>query len=190
MFKKIRAFFQNQTGETEETSRSSRDTKEVAAGVSGQKLALSSREFSGHDPWQTNFENIRKMLKSFSKRIESIKNNPEESYLINTEVLFRLLEVLENFTKLTEKNASSLEKMAENIHRPIPKIERSYEKRRAREVIAVLESNGELTYNQLRNSLKPPISYNRVTALIAEMMRDGIALKKRGRPVKVSLTYE
>jgi hypothetical protein len=119
--------------------------------------------------------------------MESIKNNPEEAYLINTEVSLRLLEVLEHIAQISEKNALSLERMAEHIKTPISKNDSSDKKRRAKEVIAVLERNGALTYNELRIKLKPQISYNRATALVAEMIRDGITLKKQGRPVKVSL---
>ena len=187
MFKKLRTFFQKQKVEGNETSRSSRDKKETTVDGFTQKFGPSSRAISGPESWHTNFINIRNMLKGFSKRMESIKNSPEESYLINTEVSLRLLEVLEHLTQLTEKNTSSLEKMTGNTYKPNPIIERGDEKRRAREVIAVLERNGALTYNELRIKLKPAISYNRVTALVAEMIRDGIALKKEGRPVRVSL---
>ena len=118
MLKKLRAFFQKQALETKGTSRSSRDIKEAAADGFTQKFGSSSRAISGHDSWQTNFEDIRNMLKGFSKRMESIKNNPEESYLINTEVSFRLLEVLEHLTRLTEKNTSRLENKTGNTNKP------------------------------------------------------------------------
>jgi hypothetical protein len=59
-----------------------------------------------------------------------------------------------------------------------------------RKPLAFLERNGALTYNELRVRLKPQISYSRATTLVAEMIRDGIALKKQGRPVKVSLADE
>lgn len=58
---------------------------------------------------------------------------------------------------------------------------------RAREVLAVLDSSGPLTYEQLHIELKPPVTYNRITALVSEMIRDGISLKREGKPVKVSL---
>ena len=186
MFKKFKALFQKQAAETNETSRSSRDKEESIVDGVTHKFGLSSKKTSGNDSWQTDFENIRNMLKGFSKRMEAIKNRPEESYLINTEVSLRLLEVLEHIAQLSEQNALNLEKMAADTHTPNPKIEGSDKKRRAREVLAVLEQNGALTYNELRIKLKPAISYNRATALVAEMIRDGIALKKQGRPVKVS----
>jgi hypothetical protein len=133
------------------------------------------------------FDDIRNLLKDLSKRIESIKNDPQETYLINTEISFKLLLVLEHMAQISEKNASNLEKLIGKTNAPSIKIEKEDKKRRAREVLAVLEQNGALTYNELRLMLKPPISYKRVTALIAEMTRDGIELKKQGRPVKVSL---
>jgi hypothetical protein len=134
MIKKLRALFKKQTVQMKETSRSSRVKKGAPVNGFIQNFGPSSREISGHDSWQTNFENIRNMLKGFSKRMESIKNNPEESYLINTEVSLRLLEVLEHLAKISEQNALSLERIGQNTYSPIPKVEGSDKKRRAREV--------------------------------------------------------
>lgn len=138
-----------------------------------------------------NFEGFRQMLKDLSRRLEAIRDNPEETYLINTEITFRLLGILENLAGLTERNTATLERLAEGQTPTIPQNrDESDKKRRAREVIAVLESHGSMTYEELRKELKPPVSYNRVTALVSEMIRDGIPLKREGepgKPVRVSL---
>lgn len=135
----------------------------------------------------TNFEGFRQMLKDLSKRLDAIRENPEETYLLNTELSFRILGVLENLANVTEKNTNTLEKLAGNapqINGTEPEKDR---KRRAREVLAVLESCGPLTYEELRRELKPTITYKRVTALVSEMIRDGVPLVRQGKPVKVSL---
>jgi hypothetical protein len=134
-----------------------------------------------------NFEGFRHMLKDLSKRLEAIKEHPEETYLINTELSLRVLDALENIADATEKNTIALEKLAGNV----PQLQRAEpekdRKRRAREVLAVLERCGPLTYEELRQELKPAISYKRVTALVSEMIRDGVALDREGKPVRVSL---
>ena len=127
------------------------------------------------------------MLKDLSRRIEAIRNNPEETYLINTEVTFRVLGVLENLAALTEKNTTALEKFVGKTPIIQHEANESHKKRRAREVLAVLERSGALTYEELRKELRPPVTYNRVTALVSEMIRDGIPLTREGKPVRVDL---
>ena len=127
------------------------------------------------------------MLKDLSKRLDAIREHPQEAFLINTELNFRLLGVLENLANATEKNTIAIENLAGNtrqIRHTEPDKDR---KRRAREVLAVLERCGPLTYKELRRELKPTISYKRVTALVSEMIRDGVPLDREGKPVKVSL---
>jgi hypothetical protein len=134
-----------------------------------------------------NFEGFRHMLKDLSKRLDAIRENPEETYLINSELTFRLLGVLENIAEATEKNTIALQKLAGNTTQIQHTESEKDKKRRAREVLAVLERCGPLTYEELRRELKPMISYKRVTALVSEMIRDGVPLDRRGKPVKVSL---
>jgi hypothetical protein len=126
-------------------------------------------------------------LKDLSKRLEAIRSNPEETYLVNTELTLRVLDVLETLAALAEKNTSSLEKMTDQM----PFIQQqegdSGKKRRAGEVLGVLERSGPLSYEELRMELIPPITYKRVTALVSEMIRDGIPLIREGKPVRVSL---
>lgn len=129
---------------------------------------------------------FRHMLKDLSRRLEAIRSDPEETYLINTEISLRLLGVLENLAGLTEKNATTLEKLASGIPQSQEDIQNPEKKRRAQEVLAVLERSGPKTYEELRNELKPTVSYNRITALVSEMIRDGITLKREGKPVRVS----
>jgi hypothetical protein len=133
------------------------------------------------------FEGFRYMLKDLSRRIEAIRENPEETYLINTEATLRLLGVLENLTHLTERNTITLEKLSVQGTANHHEQDDSSKKKRAREVITVLERCGELTYEELRRELKPQVSYNRVTALVSEMIRDGVPLGRDGKPVRVSL---
>jgi hypothetical protein len=131
------------------------------------------------------------MLKNFSRRLEAIRDDPEETYLVNTEIGFRLLAVLEDLAHLTERNSTALEKLtSDEIRSVLRNGDESNKKRRAREVLRVLERLGPLTYEELRKELKPEISYNRATALVSEMIRDGIPLKKEGdhgKTVRVSL---
>ena len=152
-----------------------------------QELSTSSRESLPQSPLISRFEGYRHVLKDFSKRLEAIKNNPEETYLVNTELTARVLEILENLARSTEKNTVVLERLAGQ--KPIIQHESSdlNRKRRAREVLAVLERSGPLTYEELRKELKPQVTYKRVTALVSEMIRDGIPLKREGKPVRVSL---
>jgi hypothetical protein len=127
------------------------------------------------------------MLKDFSKRLEAIRDNPQETYLINTEIIFRLLGVLENTANLGERNTVALESWT--VGAPVQQHKQQHpdKKRRAREVLAVLERCGPLSYEELRRELKPRISYNRITALVSEMIRDGIPLQREGKPVRFSL---
>jgi hypothetical protein len=127
------------------------------------------------------------MLKDLSRRLEAIRENPEETYLVNTEVNIRVLGVLENLSALSERNTVALEKLAGQA--PIKQHEEltSDKKRRAREVLAVLERCGPVTYEELRKELRPEVTYNRVTALVSEMIRDGVPLQREGKPVRVSL---
>ena len=125
------------------------------------------------------------MLKDLSRRLEAIRDSPEETYLVNTELSFRLLGVLETLAALTERNTDALERLAAGPTPTIPQNpDESNKKRRAREVLSVLERSGSMTYEELRSALKPPVSYNRVTALVSEMIRDGIALRRDGEPGK------
>ena len=174
----------------------------------------------------SSFELFRQTLSDFSRRVEAIRENPEDSYLLNTEMVYRLLGVLENLGHLTERNHAILEMLLQKngpIHpsaQPLADKERQKQaltlpsspdklvpenmsaseasarhfdqdknskKRRAREVLGVLENKGALTYEDLRNELTPVITYNRVTALVSEMIRDGIPLRREGKPIKVSL---
>jgi hypothetical protein len=127
------------------------------------------------------------MLKDLSRRLEAIRENPEETYLINTEVNIRVLGVLENLSALTERNTAALENLASQSPLKQHKEQTSVKKRRAREVLGVLERCGPLTYEELRKELKPEVTYNRVTALVSEMIRDGVLLQREGKPVRVSL---
>ena len=63
----------------------------------------------------------------------------------------------------------------------------SDKKRRAREVLAVLERCGPPTYEELHKELRSEVTYNRGTTLVLEMIRDGVPLQREGRPVRVSL---
>ena len=133
------------------------------------------------------FEEFRYMLKDLSRRLEAIRENPEWTYLINTEVNIRVLGVLENLSALTERNTAALENLASQSPLKQHKEQTSVKKRRAREVLGVLERCGPLTYEELRQELKPEVTYNRVTALVSEMIRDGVPLQREGKPVRVSL---
>lgn len=137
-------------------------------------------------PRLARFEEFRHMLKDLSRRLEAIRENPEETYLVNTEVNFRVLGVLENLSVLTERNTIALESVASQTPVNRHKEQTSDKKRRAREVLAVLERCGPLTYEELRKELKPEVTYNRVTALVSEMIRDGVPLQREGKPVRVS----
>jgi hypothetical protein len=187
MFEKLKTLLQNKKGKPKKISRPSRELKTIAERETIIKPPVSSRDSATTSPWIVNFQSFRNMLKDFSKRIESIKENPEEAYLINTEISFRLLGVLENLVHLAEKNTAVLEKL--DFQNPIIRddMKDSDKRRRAREVLAVLENRGALTYEELRKELKPQISYKRVTALVSEMIRDGIPLKREGKPVRVIL---
>lgn len=127
------------------------------------------------------------MLKDLSRRLEAIRNDPKETYLINTEVSLRVLDVLEKLADFTERNTANLEKLAQQTTNFKREANDSNRKRRAREVLAVLEKTGPLTYEELRNELRPPVTYKRVTALVSEMIRDGIPLRRDGKPVRVGL---
>jgi hypothetical protein len=127
------------------------------------------------------------MMKDFSRRLEAIRENPAETYFVNTEVTLRILDALEKLSVLTERNTVALERLAGQIPIKQHTQHESDKKRRAREVIAVLERCGALTYEELRRELKPQVSYNRVTAWVSEMIRDGVTLERAGKPVRVSL---
>lgn len=138
-------------------------------------------------PWITNFEGFRHVMKDFSRRLEAIRENPEETYLVNTEVTLRIFDALEKLSFLTERNTIALEGLAGQKPIEQQKEHGSDKKRRAREVLRVLERCGALTYEELRRELKPKVSYNRVTALVSEMIRDGVPLVREGKPVRVNL---
>ena len=168
-------------------SRPSREAKIAYSGTADKKSTASSRDVTVLSPQLASFEEFRYMLKDLSRRLEAIRENPEETYLINTEVNFRVLGFLENLSALTERNTVALENLASQS--PVKEYEEqtSDKKRRAREVLAVLERRGPLTYEELRKELKPEVTYNRVTALVSEMIRDGVPLLREGKPVRVSL---
>jgi len=56
---------------------------------------------------------------------------------------------------------------------------------RAGQIIDLITSQGPMTYNQIGDTLS--LSYKRVVRLVSQMVRDGIDLKREGRPRKVSL---
>lgn len=170
-----------------QTPRLSRELKPGAEEDSIKKPTASYRDLPSPFPWMSNFEGFRHMFKDLSKRLNAIRGNPEETYLINTEVNLRLLGVLENIANATERNAAALEKLTEQARIKQHAEDDSDKKRRAREVLGILEKCGPLTYEELRRELKPEISYKRVTALVSEMIRDGVPLQRQGKPVKVSL---
>ena len=184
----LRALFKREQQKTAQSSRTSREVKGTTTSPVTSGTTHSSREVGAPFPGMATFEGFRHMLKDLSKRLDAIRENPEEAYLINTEISFRLLGVLEKLAHLTEKNTAVLEKLAVSHPGNIQQDQdESDKKRRAREVLAALERSGSLTYEQLRTELKPPVTYNRITALVSEMIRDGISLKREGRPVEVSL---
>ena len=183
----LKILFQDNKDKPKKTSRASRELKNITEHDKIIESQVSSRDRAMTPSWLVNFESFRNMLKDFSKRVESIKDSPEEAYLINTEISFRLLGVLENLATLTERNTTALENLT--LHKPDNPndVKESDKIRRAREVLAVLENQGALTYEELRKELRPQISYKRVTALVSEMIRDGIPLKREGRPVRIIL---
>ena len=188
MFGKLRSLVTGKKrNPNQRTSRRSRESKPAAGGDSIKKSSATSREVPVSTPWMANFEGFRHMLKDLSKRLDAIRENPEETYLINTELSLRLLGVLENLANATEKNTIAIEKLAGNTSQIRHTEHEKDRKRRAREVLAVLERCGPLTYEELRRELKPTISYKRVTALVSEMIRDGVPLDREGKPVRVSL---
>ena len=169
----------------QKTSRRSREAKTADSGTADKKSTASSRDVEMISPQLASFEKFRQMLKDFSKRLEDIRENPEETYLINTEVNFKILGVLENLSALTERNTRVLESLAGQATLKQQEEQSSDKKRRAREVLAALERCGPLTYEELRKELRPEVTYNRVTALVSEMIRDGVPLQREGRPVRV-----
>jgi hypothetical protein len=56
--------------------------------------------------WMANFDGFPHMLKDLSKRLDAIRENPEETYLINTELNLMVLGVLEKLADATEKTLS------------------------------------------------------------------------------------
>ena len=175
------------TRTSQRTSRHSREEKPARRADPTETPPVSSRDRTIPYPGVVGFEGFRYMLKDLSRRIEAIRENPEETYLINTEATLRLLGILENLSLLTEKNTITLEKLSGQGTANQHEQDDSGKKRRAREVLRALERCGELTYEELRRELKPQVSYNRVTALVSEMIRDGVPLTREGRPVRVSL---
>ena len=51
----------------------------------------------------------------------------------------------------------------------------------------ILEDVGPLTYEALGNMIEPPISPKRAARLVSQMIRDGVKLKREGKPRKVSI---
>ena len=175
MFSKLKTFINREKAKSSESSRCSREEKIESRRARSQKISGTSRA------------DFRYKLKDLSKRLEAIRSNPEETYLINTELTLRVLDVLETLADLTEKNTSSLERLTDQVP-PIQQQEAdSKKKRRAGEVLGVLERSGPLSYEELRMELIPPVTYKRITALVSEMIRDGIPLIREGKPVRVSL---
>ncbi len=60
-------------------------------------------------------------------------------------------------------------------------------KGQADQIHDILEDVGSLTYEKLGNMLEPPVSANRASKLVGQMIRDGVELKREGSPRKVSL---
>lgn len=58
-------------------------------------------------------------------------------------------------------------------------------KGRAEEIMYCLREFGPLTYKELAD--KMDVTYQRVVRLVSQMIRDGIKLKREGKPRKVSL---
>ena len=187
MFSKLKAFINRETAKSSGSSRCSREEKIEGKRARSQKISETSREPFAHSWLNSSFADFRYKLKDLSKRLEAIRSNPEETYLINTELTLRVLGVLENLADLTEKNTSRLERLTDRV----PSIQQqeadSSKKRRAGEVLGVLERSGPLSYEELRMELIPPVTYKRITALVCEMIRDGIPLIRKGKPVRVSL---
>ena len=119
MFSKLRAFIGRETAKPSERSRSSREEKTEAKQATSQKISETSREPFTHSWLNASFADFRHKLKDLSKRLEAIRNNPEETYLINTELTLRVLDVLETLANLTEKNAASLERLTD----PVPPLQ-------------------------------------------------------------------
>jgi hypothetical protein len=186
MFEKLKALIKTEKQKPEKGSRSSREVKTVARADSNKGPIGSSREVATPPQWLANFEGFRSMLKDLSRRLVAIRENPEETYLINTEVIFRVVGVLENLSVLTERNTAALEKLSGQALIKEHKQQQSKKIRRAREVLGVFERCGALSYEELREELRPQVSYNRVTALVSEMIRDGVPLVRDGKPVRVS----
>jgi hypothetical protein len=181
------AFINRKTAIYSESSRCSREQKIEGKQAISPKISETSREPFAHSWLNSSFADFRYKLKDLSKRLEAIRSNPEETYLINTELTLRVLDVLETLADLTEKNTSSLKRLTDQAP-PIQQQDAdSNKKRRAGEVLGVLERSGPLSYEELRMELIPPVTYKRVTALVSEMIRDGIPLIREGKPVRVSL---
>ncbi len=191
MLRGLRALFRAKKQKPRRASRTSRKEKPVKRSPQTLEQTLSSREETPSSEWLKNLEVFKHMVKDFSRRLEAIRESPEESYLVNTEISLRLLKVLENLEQLTERNTVTLERLAaDHALGTHQNQDEENKKRRAREVLSALERHGSLTYEELRKELKPQVSYNRVTALVSEMIRDGIPLKREGKPgelVRVSL---
>jgi hypothetical protein len=187
MFSKLKALFTRETAKPSDSSRCSREEENEAKRTCSQQISETPREPFAHSWLNSSFENFRYKLKDLSKRLEAIRSNPEETYLINTELTLRVLDVLETLVNLTEKNTSSLERLTDQVP-PLQQQEAHFsKKRRAGEVLGVLERSGPLSYEELRSELIPPVTYKRITALVSEMIRDGIPLIREGKPVRVSL---
>lgn len=58
-------------------------------------------------------------------------------------------------------------------------------KGRAEEIIYCLREFGPLTYKELAD--KMDVTYKRAARLVSQMVRDGVGLKREGKPRKVSL---
>lgn len=172
---------------SEKTPCSSRGVKRTTGSYQISEPIVSSRDVSPSSSWGASFEGFRHMMKDLSRRLEAIREDPGETYLINTELTLRLLGVLESLAGLTERNTVALERLTGQKPAITQELLDSDKKKRAREVLGVLERAGPLTYEELRKALNPPITYNRVTALVSEMIRDGIPLKREGKPVVVSV---
>ncbi len=77
---------------------------------------------------------------------------------------------------------------AELESEPVPWIETEPDlKGRADQIHDALEEFGPLTYAELAEKLDPPVDSKRITRLLSQMIRDGIKLKRFGKPRQVRL---
>lgn len=77
----------------------------------------------------------------------------------------------------------------EKIIEPVPESEIKEDEDgilgRAGEIVDLVTDKGPLTYKDIASELG--LSYKRIVRLVSQMVRDGIDLKREGRPRKISL---